>query len=125
LFFVVNTFHDMARMFLGHKRVTPQQIADWKRERGYDRPLFYNTDGPGPGAAGRHHLCTQVLRGLLRFDFGRLDGGREIGYDIGQRMWPSQVIALPSLLVGVGMNISFALLIAFFRGSYLGLWCWA
>ncbi len=42
LFFVVNTPDDMARMQLGVKRVTDEAIAQWKAERGYDKPLFIN-----------------------------------------------------------------------------------
>jgi peptide/nickel transport system permease protein len=120
LFFVVNTPDDMARMFLGQKRVTQQQIEDWKRERGYHKPLFYNAQARGLGRVSDTIFGHKSL-GLLRLDFGRSDSGREIGYDIRQRMWPSLAIALPTLLIGVGINISFALLIAFFRGSYLDL----
>jgi peptide/nickel transport system permease protein len=120
LFFVVNTPDDMARMFLGQKRVTQQQIEDWKRERGYHKPLFYNAQARGLGRVSDTIFVHKSL-GLLRLDFGRSDSGREIGYDIRQRMWPSLAIALPTLLIGVGINISFALLIAFFRGSYLDL----
>lgn len=46
LFFVVNTPDDMARMQLGVKRVTPEAIAKWKAERGYDKPLFINDRPP-------------------------------------------------------------------------------
>jgi peptide/nickel transport system permease protein len=42
LFFFVNTPDDMARAHLGAKRVTEEQIARWKRERGYQFPYFYN-----------------------------------------------------------------------------------
>jgi peptide/nickel transport system permease protein len=56
---------------------------------------------------------------LFVFDFGRSDSGRDIGYDISQRMWPSLAIAIPSLLIGLLVNITFALLIAFFRGTYI------
>lgn len=42
LFFFVNTPDDMARAHLGVKRVTEEQIASWKRERGYQFPYFYN-----------------------------------------------------------------------------------
>ena len=45
LFFVVNTPDDMARMQLGIKRVTPEAIAKWKQERGYDQPLMFNEPG--------------------------------------------------------------------------------
>jgi len=47
LFFVVNTPDDMARMQLGTKRVTPDAIAKWKAERGYDKPLLYNEAAAG------------------------------------------------------------------------------
>jgi len=42
LFFFVNTPDDMARAHLGAKRVTEEQVARWKRERGYHFPYFYN-----------------------------------------------------------------------------------
>ena len=47
LFFVVNTPDDMARMQLGIKRVTPEAIARWKQERGYDKPLMFNNAEQG------------------------------------------------------------------------------
>ena len=49
LFFVVNTPDDMARMQLGIKRVTPEAIAKWKQERGYDQPLMFNNAEDGLG----------------------------------------------------------------------------
>ena len=42
LFFFVNTPDDMARAYLGEKRVTEEQVANWKRERDYHLPYFYN-----------------------------------------------------------------------------------
>jgi peptide/nickel transport system permease protein len=43
LFFFVNSPDDMARTHLGQKRVTPEQIDQWKREHSLDLPYFYNT----------------------------------------------------------------------------------
>ncbi|MGD8743576.1 MAG: ABC transporter permease, partial [Granulosicoccaceae bacterium] len=43
LFFVVNSPDNMARINLGVKHVTPEAIQKWKAERGYDKPLLYNT----------------------------------------------------------------------------------
>jgi peptide/nickel transport system permease protein len=57
--------------------------------------------------------------GLLVFDLGASDNGRDIVADISQRMWPSLAIAIPSLIFGVLANITFALLLIFYRGSYL------
>jgi peptide/nickel transport system permease protein len=60
--------------------------------------------------------------GLFAFQFGRSDAGEDIGADISQRMWPSLAIALPSLLVGLAVDISVALLVVLFRRSYLEFW---
>ncbi len=118
LFFVVNSPDDMARINLGVKRVTPEAIETWKQERGYDKPLLYNADGRGLERFTDTIFFQKSLR-LFRFDFGSSDSGRDIGYDISQRMWPSLAIALPVLLVGLLVNITFAMLLAFFRGTYL------
>jgi len=118
LFFVVNSPDDMARMQLGDKRVTQEAIDTWKAERGYDLPLLFN------GAAGGLDAITETIFfqksvKLFAFDFGTSDSGRNIGYDIRQRMWPSLAIALPVLLVGLAINISYALMIIFFRATYI------
>jgi len=118
LFFVVNTPDDMARMQLGQKRVSEQAVANWKREHGYDRPLFVNAAAPGLGKLTDTIFFEKSLK-LFRFDFGQSDSGRDIGFDIGQRMWPSLAIAVPVLLVGLLINVSFALLIVFFRATYV------
>ncbi len=120
LFFVVNSPDEMARMQLGEKRVTPEAIESWKRERGYSKPLLFNE-----GAAGLARLTDTIFFEksvrLFAFDFGASDDGRDIGYDISQRMWPSLAIAVPVLLVGLLFNVSFALFIVFFRGTYIDL----
>lgn len=120
LFFVVNSPDSMARMHLGQKRVTQEAIAKWKGERGYDRPLLWNSASTGTGKVTQTIFYQKTAK-LFVFDFGRSDSGRDIGYDISQRMWPSLALAVPSLLIGLFVNISFALLIAFFRASYLDL----
>jgi len=121
LFFVINSPDDMARLNLGAKRVTPEAIREWTQERGYDLPLLINSQAEGLGRLSETIFFEKSLR-LFRFDFGQSDNGRDIGYDIRQRMWPSLAIAVPVLLVGLLVNISFALLIAFFRGTYIDFW---
>jgi peptide/nickel transport system permease protein len=56
---------------------------------------------------------------LFLFQFGISDSGRNIGADIKQRMWPSLAVALPTLMVGLLVNITVALMMVLFRGSYL------
>jgi peptide/nickel transport system permease protein len=118
LFFVVNSPDDMARMHLGMKRVTPEAIETWKRERGYHRPLFLNRDANGAETLTDTIFFDKSVR-LFAFDFGSSDAGRDIGYDISQRMWPSLAIAVPVLVVGLLVNISLALFIVFFRATYI------
>jgi peptide/nickel transport system permease protein len=59
---------------------------------------------------------------LFAFHFGSADDGRDIGYDIRQRMWPSLAIAIPVFIVGILVNITFAMLLAFFRATYVDIW---
>lgn len=120
LFFVVNSPEDMARMHLGEKRVTEEAIASWKQEHGYDRPLLYNPEASGLARLTDTIFFEKSIK-LFVFDFGSSDNGRDIGYDIAQRMWPSLAIAVPVLLVGLAFNISYALFIVFFRATYVDL----
>jgi len=118
LFFIVNSPDDMARMQLGQKHVTQQAVDNWKQQRGYDLPLLWNTNANNPVT---ETIFYQKSIGLFVFDFGISDSGRNIGSDIKQRMWPSLAIALPSLIVGLLVNISVALLMVLFRNSYIEL----
>ncbi|MGR8950811.1 MAG: ABC transporter permease [Gammaproteobacteria bacterium] len=118
LFFIVNSPDDMARMQLGQKHVTPEAIANWKHQHGYDLPLLWNERAQRGGKL-TETIFYQKSVGLFLFRFGVSDSGRNIGADIAQRMWPSLALAMPSLAVGLLTNIGFALLMVLFRGSYL------
>ena len=117
LFFMVNTPDDMARMHLGQKYVTAEAIQQWKIKEGYDKPLFYNSNNSGIKKITDTLFFSKSLE-LFTFDFGQSDQGRNIGEDIYQRMWPSLALAIPSLIVGLAINITYALLIALFRGTF-------
>ncbi len=121
LFFVVNSPDDMARMHLGQKHVTAEAIAKWKHERGYDLPLFKNDKAEGISQF-TETIFYQKSVGLFLFRFGRADNGEDIGANISQRMWPSLAIAAPSLLVGLLVHISLALMLVFFRMTYVEFW---
>lgn len=118
LFFVVNTPDDMARIHLGVKRVTPAAIESWKHEHGYDKPLLYNAKAHGAEKFTDTIFFTKSV-GLFAFNFGRSDDGRDIGYDIRQRMWPSLAIAIPTFIVGLLVNITVSMTLAFFRATYI------
>ena len=116
LFFVVNTPDDMARLHLGVKRVTPEAIERWKVEHGYNKPLLINVQASGT-AQLTDTIFFQHSAAMFAFKFGKSDDGRDIGHEIKNRMGPSLAIALPVFVIGLAVNITFALLMVFFRSS--------
>lgn len=121
LFFVVNSPDDMARMQLGNKRVTAEAISQWKAERGYDKPLFWNGVAQGTGQLTQTIFFQKSAR-LFVGDFGRAEDGRDIGQEIRSRMGPSLAIALPTFVLGLFAAIAIALTLAFFRATALDFW---
>ncbi len=122
LFFYVNTPDDMARKILGEKNITQEAIENWKRDRGYDLPVFINTEEKGLAMITQTIFFQKSLP-LLWFDFGRSDRNNiDIGREIQKRMWPSLSISLPMFIIGIMANLTFAMLIAFYRGTYLDIW---
>lgn len=118
LFFMVNTPDDMARAQLGAKQVSPALIQSWKEKKGYDKPLFINSQAEGVKKVTDTLFVQESLK-LFIFDFGFSDANRDIGSDIQERMGPSLAIALPTFAIALITNISLALLLVLFRGSAL------
>ncbi|GHC46003.1 peptide ABC transporter permease [Alcaligenes pakistanensis] len=118
LFFAVNTPDDMARLSIGGQRVSQTAIDNWKVERGYNKPLFYNSEAQGSKSLTDTIFYERSVP-LLRLDFGLSDQGQDIAYQIKQRMGPSLALALPTFFLGLWVCISFALLMVFFRGTRL------
>ncbi|NDH35285.1 MAG: ABC transporter permease [Betaproteobacteria bacterium] len=121
LFFQLSSPDDMARLQLGGKRVTADAIEKWKAERGYDRPLYYNDKAEGLDRFSDTLFVDSSLR-MFVFDFGRADSGRDIATEIKRRAGPSLALALPSFVVGLGLSISLALGLAFFRATSIDFW---
>lgn len=117
LFFLVNTPDDMARAQLGGKRVTEEAVQKWKQEHGYDRELLWNSKAAGLTAKLTDTIFFEKSVKLFIFDFGTSDQGRDIGFDIRTRMWPSLALALPVFVVGLALYVTFALLLALFRAT--------
>src|SRR5699024_8066960 len=118
LFFAVNTPDDMARLSIGGQRISQEAIENWKADRGYDKPLFFNLEEEGKGKWTKTIFYQRSVP-LLKFDFGFSDEGRDIGTEIKSRMGPSLALAIPTFILGLSVSISFALLLVFFRGSRL------
>jgi peptide/nickel transport system permease protein len=116
LFFMVNSPDSMARQSLGAKHTTQAQIERWKVQHGYNKPKFFNQEASGISKLTDTLFFQKSLR-LFTFHFGSSSQGRDIGRDISQRMWPSLALAVPTLILGLLVNITFALMVALFRGS--------
>jgi ABC-type dipeptide/oligopeptide/nickel transport systems, permease components len=101
--------------------VTPEAIERWKVEHGYDKPLLLNAQASG-SARFTDTIFFQHSVSMFAFKFGNGDDGRNISNEIRTRMWPSLAIALPVFVIGLLVNITFALLMVFFRTTYLDLW---
>ena len=123
LFFTVNTPDDMARLNIGGKRVTQDQIEKWKAERGYDKPIYWNAKQQGT-AQLTHTVVWERSVSLFALNFGRSDARNavDIGHEIKTRMGVSLQLAVPLFLLQVFASTAFALLLVFFRHSRIDFW---
>jgi peptide/nickel transport system permease protein len=121
LFFAVNSPDNIARLNIGGKRVTQEAIEKWKVERGYDKPLWFNAQESGSRKLTQTIFYDRSLR-LFTLQFGSSDSGRDIGHEIGTRIVASLALAGPMLVLTCLSGIGFALLLVFFRASYLDFW---
>ena len=119
LFFYVNSPDDMARKSLGEKNITQEAIERWKKEHNYNLPLFINQQEQGISKFS-HTIFFKKSIGLFWFDFGQSDRNNiDIGYQIKKRIKPSLLIALPTFFISILVTITFAMILAYFRGNYL------
>ena len=119
----VDTPDDMARLNLGGRRVTQESIEKWKSERGYDKPLYWNTKREG-GERATDTIFWDRSISLFTLEFGRADGesAGNIGSEITTRMGVSLQLALPLFLLQVVASTAFALILVLFRHSRLDFW---
>ena len=123
LFFTVNTPDDMARLNIGGKRVSAEQIAKWKAERGYDKPLYVNDQKHGTERFTETIFWDRSVS-LFKLDFGRADAesAGDIGYQVRSRMIASLQLALPLFILQVIASTAFALQLVLFRNSRIDFW---
>jgi peptide/nickel transport system permease protein len=123
LFFTVNTPDDMARLNIGGKRVSQEQIEKWKGERGYDKPLYWNAKKQG-GEQVTETIFWERSVSLFTLNFGRSDGesAGSIGHEVSTRMWVSMQMALPLFILQVIASTVFALVLVMFRHSRWDFW---
>jgi peptide/nickel transport system permease protein len=109
LFYVVVPPTQLAKRGLSSKNPSRQEIQDWLQQHGYDRP--------------RWQQFTDHMSKLALFDFGKSDAnGEPIGRKIRQGILPSLRLAVPMFLAMLCAEITVALLLAYYRGTYLDVW---
>lgn len=127
IFFMVQSPDATARNVLG-KRATPKTIADWKHERGYDKPMFLNfqpkvalPDGQEPASKGVFDtIFFNQMRKLATFDLGVADvSGRSLNEVFREGALPSLLITLPAFVAGFFMAVGVSLFLVFVRKSML------
>lgn len=123
LFFTVNTPDDMARLNIGGRRVSAEQIEKWKAERGYDKPLYWNAQRQG-GERVTDTIFWERSVSLFALEFGRADADSagDIGHQVVTRMRASLQLAAPLFVLQVIASTAFALLLVSFRRTRLDFW---
>ena len=122
LFFIVNSPDQMARRILGEKNITQEDVDNWKKQNNYHLPLWFNAEASGTASLTETTFFQKSVK-LFFFDFGTSDANNiDITSQISQRMWASLAIALPTFLVGVLVNITVSMIVAYYRATYVDFW---
>jgi peptide/nickel transport system permease protein len=120
LFFTVTDPDDIARKAIG-ERAKPEVYVQWKKNHGYDRPLFLNREH-GAASAARYTdtLLFEHFRRMLTFDFGRSDADdTPITRRLLEGAGPSLSLTVPLFVLGLMIGVALALFVAFFRETYI------
>jgi peptide/nickel transport system permease protein len=109
LFYAAASPEQIAKNNLSTKKPSPAQIQEWLSQHGYDKP--------------RSEQFREHMTNLLLLRFGKSDAnGEDIWTRIRTGAPPSFVIASIIFVVGLIVELSAALLFAYFRGTYVDYW---
>lgn len=96
---------DPAYQMVG-RHANPERIAEIRREYGFDQPL--------------HVQFVAYLKQIVTFDYGRSYANRqEISKMIKDGIGPSLTLALPAFFLTTILSIGTALLVAYYRGTWV------
>ena len=116
LFFTAQSPEDIARRALQQK-ATPENIARFIRERGYDKPKYLNFEH------GQSLWDSQFCRhfgGLLKFDLGTADfSGKNLNAEFKRGAFYSLAITAPAFILGVLTALAASLYLVLVRNSLL------
>ncbi len=106
LFYLVATPEQMARQNLSARNPSKEQIQEWVKDHGYDKP--------------RSEQAKKHILELFTFNFGKSDSTDEQIIDkIKAGIGPSAAVATVAFAVSVVTALLMALFFAYFRGTYV------
>lgn len=109
LFYATGSPEQMARRNLSAKNPTPAQIQTWLVQHGYDKPMSVQF---------KKHMSE-----LLMLRFGNSDAtGEPIWGKIHRGIGASTLVAALVFFGSLLVSITLALLVAYYRGTYLDTW---
>lgn len=118
IFNAVSNPEAIARRAIGEKASGPA-VQAWLKKRGYDRPAYFDPSQKGMRRFTEARLCNYLWE-TVRFQFGKSSrDDTPIGDKILRGMGPSLALAVPEFVFGLLFGLFFALLVAFFRGTYI------
>lgn len=118
LFFMLQKPEVMARNMLGPK-ATQQAVENWIKQRGYDKPLFLNTN---PGSNVFDSQFFNYAISLAKFDLGRSDkDGQPVIDRFKEGALPSLSITLPAFLLGLALAVTISLFLVYVRETRIDL----
>ncbi len=123
LFFQFADPRDVAERAVGEK-ARPEVIEQWLENHGYNRPHYWACESWRFWTCGSRTLTDTLLfdhfSRMLRFDFGKSDAD---SVPIIERMregaGPSMTVTVPLLILGLPVGLGVALLVAYFRDTYI------
>jgi peptide/nickel transport system permease protein len=116
LFYVVQQPRQMAMRILGVK-ASSQAIENWLHNRGYDKPVYFNTR---PGEKLWDSQFFRSMKALAVFDLGVSDAtGDPVLAMFKRGAIPSLMITLPAFLLGLFLAVALSLFLVFVRESLI------
>lgn len=112
LFFMLQKPEVMARNMLGPK-ASQQAVENWIKQRGYDKPVFFNTQ---KGASLLDSQFFNYIESLVTFDLGVSDQtGQPVIERFKQGAVPSLSITLPAFFLGLALAVASSLFLVYIR----------
>lgn len=123
LFFQFADPRDVAERAVGEK-ARPEVIDQWLENHGYNKPHYWACESWRFWACGERTITDTLLYDhfsrMLRFDFGKSDADAvPITQRIREGAGPSMTVTVPLLILGLPVGLGVALLVAYFRDTYI------